>query len=54
MSPAAVRVAVHRLRQQFQETLREEIGKTVDDPGQIEDEIRDLFAAVARERRNSL
>jgi RNA polymerase sigma-70 factor (ECF subfamily) len=54
MSPAALRVAVHRLRQAFHQALRDEIAKTVDDPGQIEDEIRDLFAAVAREKRHSL
>jgi RNA polymerase sigma factor (sigma-70 family) len=46
MSPAAVRVAVHRLRQQFREVLRDEIVKTVEEPEQIEDEIRDLFAAL--------
>jgi hypothetical protein len=46
MTPAAVRVAVHRLRQQFREVLRDEIAKTVEEPEQIEDEIRDLFAAL--------
>jgi DNA-directed RNA polymerase specialized sigma24 family protein len=46
MTPAAVRVAVHRLRQQFRELLREEIGRTVEDPERIDDEIRDLFAAL--------
>jgi RNA polymerase sigma factor (sigma-70 family) len=47
MTPGAVRVAVHRLRQQFRELLREEIGRTVENPDHIEDEIRDLFAALA-------
>jgi len=46
MTPGAVRVAVHRLRRQFRELLREEIARTVHDPDDIEDEIRDLFAAV--------
>jgi DNA-directed RNA polymerase specialized sigma24 family protein len=46
MTPGALRVAVHRLRQQFRVELREEIGRTVDGPQQIEEEIRDLFAAV--------
>jgi RNA polymerase sigma factor (sigma-70 family) len=54
MTPAALRVAVHRLRQQFQEVLRDEIGRTVDNPDQIEEEIRDLFACLGRERRNPL
>jgi RNA polymerase sigma factor (sigma-70 family) len=47
MTPGAVRVAIHRLRQQFRDLLREEISKTVEGPGQIEDEIRDLFGALA-------
>ena len=46
MTQGAVRVAVHRLRQQFRELLREEIARTVEDPEHIEDEIRDLFAAL--------
>jgi RNA polymerase sigma-70 factor (ECF subfamily) len=46
MTPGAVRVAVHRLRQQFRELLREEIATTVHDPDHIEEEIRDLFAAL--------
>ncbi len=46
MSVGAARVAVHRLRQQFRELLRAEIGRTVDGPEQVEEEIRDLFAAL--------
>jgi RNA polymerase sigma factor (sigma-70 family) len=42
----AVKVAVHRLRQRYRGLLRAEIGNTVADPGQIEDEIRNLFAAL--------
>jgi hypothetical protein len=38
---------VHRMRQRYRDLLREEIGHTVADPGQIDEEIRDLFAAVA-------
>jgi DNA-directed RNA polymerase specialized sigma24 family protein len=49
MTAGALRVAVHRLRQQFREVLREEIGRTVDGPDQIEEEIRDLFAALGPE-----
>jgi RNA polymerase sigma-70 factor (ECF subfamily) len=47
MSEAAVKVAVHRLRQRYRELLRLEIGNTVASPEAIEGEIRDLFAAVA-------
>jgi RNA polymerase sigma factor (sigma-70 family) len=46
MTEGAVKVAVHRLRQRYRALLNEEIARTVDDPGQVEDEIRDLFAAV--------
>lgn len=46
MTPGAIRVAIHRLRQQFRESLREEIVRTVDRPEQVDDEIRDLFAAL--------
>jgi RNA polymerase sigma-70 factor (ECF subfamily) len=45
-TPGAVRVAVHRLRRRYRELLREEIGRTVNDPGQVEAEIRDLMAAL--------
>jgi RNA polymerase sigma-70 factor (ECF subfamily) len=43
----AVKVAVHRLRQRYREVLRAEIADTVAGPGEVEDEIRNLFAALA-------
>ena len=43
----AVKVAVHRLRQRYRELLRAEIADTVADPREIDDEIRNLFAALA-------
>ncbi len=43
----AVKVAVHRLRQRYREVLRAEIADTVASPGEVEDEIRNLFAALA-------
>jgi RNA polymerase sigma factor (sigma-70 family) len=42
----AVRVAVHRLRRRYGERLREEIAATVDDPAEVDDELRALFAAL--------
>ena len=42
----AVRVAVHRLRRRYGELLRQEIAATVGEPAEIDDEIRDLFAAL--------
>jgi RNA polymerase sigma factor (sigma-70 family) len=47
MSEGAVKVAVHRLRQRYREILRAEIGETVAGPGEVEDELRSLFAALA-------
>jgi RNA polymerase sigma-70 factor (ECF subfamily) len=46
MSPAAVKMAVHRLRKRYRELLREEIGRTVESPEQVDDEIAGLFAAL--------
>ena len=43
----AVWVAVHRLRRRYGDNLREEIVATVDDPSEVDDEIRALFAALA-------
>ncbi len=47
MTEGAVRVAVHRLRRRYRELLREEIGQTLADPAQVEEEIRALFSAFA-------
>jgi RNA polymerase sigma-70 factor (ECF subfamily) len=41
-----VRVAVHRLRRRYGALLRTEIAATVDDPAEVDDEIRDLFSAL--------
>jgi len=40
---SAVRVALHRLRQQFASILRQEIGRTVESLAEIDDEIRYLL-----------
>jgi RNA polymerase sigma-70 factor (ECF subfamily) len=42
----AVQVAIHRLRRRYREAVHEAIAATVDDPAQVEDELRDLFAAL--------
>ena len=42
----AVRVAVHRLRKLFAAVLREEIGRTVASPADVDSEIRWLLGAV--------
>jgi RNA polymerase sigma-70 factor (ECF subfamily) len=46
LSEGAVKVAVHRLRQRYGELLHEEIGRTVGAQEEVEEEIRDLFAAL--------
>jgi RNA polymerase sigma factor (sigma-70 family) len=45
----AVKVAVHRLRRRCRELLLEQIAQTVSDPQEVDDELRDLFEAVARQ-----
>jgi hypothetical protein len=47
MSDGAVRVAAHRLRARYRELLREEVGRTTDDPIAIDSEIADLLATLA-------
>jgi DNA-directed RNA polymerase specialized sigma24 family protein len=47
MSDGAVRVAAHRLRSRYRELLRDEVGRTTDEPAAIDSEIRDLLAALA-------
>jgi RNA polymerase sigma-70 factor (ECF subfamily) len=46
MTEGAIKVAAHRLRRRFRALLREEIARTVTDPGQIDEEIQSLFAAL--------
>ena len=48
ISPGAARVALHRMRRRYGELLREQIAETVSSPDQIDEEIRDLFAAIRR------
>ncbi len=46
LTPGAVKVAAHRLRQRFGEVLRAEIAETVAKPEDIEEEIQHLFQAL--------
>lgn len=45
-SAGAARVAAHRLRRRYGELLRQEIAATLAAPDQVDEEIRDLFAAL--------
>jgi alkanesulfonate monooxygenase SsuD/methylene tetrahydromethanopterin reductase-like flavin-dependent oxidoreductase (luciferase family) len=42
----AEKMAVYRLRQRYRELLRREIAQTVGTPAEVEEEIRELFAAL--------
>jgi RNA polymerase sigma-70 factor (ECF subfamily) len=42
----ALKVMVHRFRRRYREVLREEVGETVAEPGQIEDEMRYLLEVL--------
>jgi RNA polymerase sigma-70 factor (ECF subfamily) len=44
----ATRVAVTRLRERFRERLRAEVARTVEDPRDIDEELRHLFATCSR------
>jgi len=43
MTESAVKVTLHRMRQRFGSLLREEVGGTVEDPADVDAEIRYLF-----------
>ena len=47
LSTAALAMSLHRMRRRFGELLREEIAATVDDPTDIEDELRELMVLVS-------
>lgn len=46
MSEGAVKVAIHRLRKRFRKRVKTEIGQTVSDPAQVDEELRSLIAAL--------
>lgn len=48
LSEGAVRVAVHRLRGRFGELLRDEIAATVEDPGDVDAELRHLLHVLRK------
>jgi RNA polymerase sigma factor (sigma-70 family) len=50
LSESAIKTAAHRMRRRFRELLRAEVAQTVAAPEEVEDELRDLFAAVRREK----
>lgn len=47
LTEGAIRVAVHRLRRQYGDCLREVVGETLENPAHIEEELRHLLAVVS-------
>ena len=41
-------MAIHRLRKRFRELVKAEIAQTVDDPAQVQDELRYLLEVLAQ------
>jgi RNA polymerase sigma-70 factor (ECF subfamily) len=48
VSEEAARAAAHRLRRRYREVLRAEVERTIDNPAEVDEEIRSLFAALGR------
>ncbi len=46
MSASSVKVAIHRLRQRYGETLRAVVAETVDDPSEVDRELAELLEAL--------
>lgn len=47
MTEGNLKVTVHRLRQRYRELLRAEIAETVASPAEVDEELRQLFAALS-------
>jgi RNA polymerase sigma-70 factor (ECF subfamily) len=54
LSEGAVKVAVHRLRRRYRQHLENEIAHTVSNAEDVEDELRQLFAALSSENNTIL
>jgi RNA polymerase sigma factor (sigma-70 family) len=48
LTQSAIKTAVHRLRKRYGEILREQIRETVASEGEIDEEVRALFAALGK------
>lgn len=48
LSTAAVAMSIHRLRRRFGELLRQEVAATLEDPTELDDELRALMLVVGR------
>lgn len=50
ITQGTLRVSVHRMRRRLGALLREEVAETVADPAEVDDELRSLLEAAARNR----
>jgi RNA polymerase sigma-70 factor (ECF subfamily) len=48
MTEAAVKVAVHRLRERYRRRLQAEVAHTLASPSEVDSELRHLFRVLAR------
>jgi RNA polymerase sigma-70 factor (ECF subfamily) len=48
VSEGTVKAAVHRLRQRYRQMLHDEIANTIAEPGEVEEELKHLFAVLSR------
>ncbi|MDZ4849480.1 MAG: hypothetical protein SGI77_09300 [Pirellulaceae bacterium] len=48
ITPASARSAVHRLRKRFRAIFRDEVAGTIDDPAELDDEMRAVIAALSQ------
>ena len=48
MTEGAVKVAVHRMRQEYRQIVRDLIGQTLASAEEVDEEVRHLFAALSR------
>ena len=46
LNESAVKVAIHRLRRRFREVIKHEIGQTLSDPAQVDEELHYLLEAL--------
>jgi DNA-directed RNA polymerase specialized sigma24 family protein len=46
MTPASLKMALHRLKKRFRQSVKVEVTGTLDDPSMVEQEMQSLFAAL--------
>ena len=50
VGPAEIKRLLHKLRQRYRQLLRAEVAETVENPGEVDDELHYLVSALAAER----